>query len=272
MSLPSRCGYPDATNTGVAAGTTLRRVPQDVSSGPGWTWSGSSISAGDNAIVENLIIPGSVEVSGKNVIVRNNQFTVTGETWAVATRHAANVTISNNKIGVTGAPRLMVGIKDIYSDSTGTQIVANDISNTSTGVQIDQGLIAGNYIHDLGYKDGDHLNGITSNQSTGQLTIRGNTVLNNYSQTDAVSLFQDFGKQTDRLITGNLLAGGGYTIYGGDNRNYGVTSNIKITNNRFSPTYYANSGYWGAVAYYDNAGTGNEFSGNIWDNNGQTVE
>ena len=35
-ATPSKCGYPDATNTGVPAGTTLKSVPAQVSSGPGW--------------------------------------------------------------------------------------------------------------------------------------------------------------------------------------------------------------------------------------------
>src|SRR5690348_1640013 len=33
---PSACGYPDASTTGVPDGTTLRTVPTDVASGPGW--------------------------------------------------------------------------------------------------------------------------------------------------------------------------------------------------------------------------------------------
>ncbi len=34
---PHRCGYPDATNTGVPKGMALRSVPGQVSSGPGWS-------------------------------------------------------------------------------------------------------------------------------------------------------------------------------------------------------------------------------------------
>jgi len=269
---PSRCGYPDETNTGVAGGSSLLRVPEDVRSGTGWAWDSRGwLSAGDGAIVENLIISGPVDVTGQNVVVRNNKITVSGETWGVALRHAANATVRNNEIGVTGMPRLMVGVKDIYGDSSGTQIIANDIANTSTGVQISQGLIEGNYIHDMGYTAGDHLNGTTSNGGTTQLTIRGNTILNQYQQTDAISLFQDFGVEANRTITGNLVAGGGYTIYGGDNQNFGKTYNIKITNNRFSTIYFPRGGYYGPYTAFDPNGAGNEFSGNIWDNNAQPV-
>src|SRR5665647_3483047 len=36
---PSACGYPDATNTGPAAGTMFTKVPSQLTSGPGWAWS-----------------------------------------------------------------------------------------------------------------------------------------------------------------------------------------------------------------------------------------
>ena len=272
VAKPSGCGYPDATNAGVSGGVALKRVPTDVTSGTGWTWDPRGwITAGDNAIVENLIIPASVDITGKNAIVRNNQITVTGEGWAVALRHATNATVQNNEIGVPGATRLMVGIKDIYGDSHGTKVIGNDITNASTGIQIGEGLIEANYIHDLGFKSGDHINGTTSNGGTTQLTIRGNTILNKFDQTDAISLFQDFGVEANRLITGNLVAGGGYTIYGGDNQNFGKTYNIKITNNRFSTLYFPNGGYRGPYAAYDPTGAGNQFSGNIWDHTGLAV-
>jgi Domain of unknown function (DUF4082) len=265
VSLPSRCGYPDATNTGVPAGTTLTRVPQDRTSGTGWTWDSRGwISTTDNAIVENLIIDGHVETTGKNVTVRNNRILQTGEDWAVALRTTVNATVTHNTIGVTGAPRLMVGVKDIYGDSTGTTVSYNDISNASTGIQMYAGLVENNYIHDLGMNDGDHINGFTSNLGTDPLTIRNNTILNKFNQTDAISLFQDFGVEGNRLITGNLVAGGGYTIYGGDG-SFGKTFNIQITNNRFSRIYYPNGGSYGPLAHFDNQGADNLWSGNYWD-------
>jgi len=265
---PSRCGYPDATNTGVPAGTTLRRVPQDLTSGPGWTWDSRGwIATSDGAVVENLIIDGHVEVYGKNVTVRNNRILQSGENWAVALRTTTNATVANNDIGVLGTPRLMVGVKDIYGDSTGIQVLRNNITNTSTGVQIYSGLIADNYIHDMGYKSGDHINGTTSNGGTTMMTIRHNTILNKYGQTDAISLFQDSDIEANRLITDNLVAGGGYTIYGGDNERFGKTYNIQITNNRFSTLYYPNGGSYGPIAAFDKNGSGNVATGNYWDNN-----
>ena len=62
------------------------------------------------------------------------------------------MTISNVKLAAPdlSANRLMVGIKDIYGDSTSLTVRRSDISGTSTGIQIESGLIEDNYIHDLG--------------------------------------------------------------------------------------------------------------------------
>ena len=166
--------------------------------------------------------------------------------------------------------RLEVGIKDIYGDATGTKILASDITGTGTGIQTHEGLIEDTYIHDLRMIPTDHVNGTTSNGSTVPLTIRHNTIFNQFGQTDAISLFQDFWREANRTIDNNLLAGGGYTIYGGGG-GYGTATNIKITNNRISRLYFPNGGSYGPLAHFDWSGSGNEWSGNVWDDSGATI-
>ncbi len=270
---PSLCGYPDATSTGVIDRAALRRVPQDVTSGPGWRWDtrGWLQVTNDGAVVEGLEVSGPVEVTGKNVTVRNNVILVSGETWGVGLRHTTDATVSANTIGAAGiTPRLLVGIKDVYGDSVGTTVTANDIAGTSTGIQMGSGVIRDNYIHDLGMASGDHVNGITSNGSAERLVIEHNTVLNHFGQTDAIGLFQDFGVEANRLITGNLLAGGGYTIYGGDG-SFGRTHDIRIVGNRISRLYFPSGGSYGPVAHFDDSGDGNTWTGNVWDEDGSPV-
>ncbi|MDM8083229.1 right-handed parallel beta-helix repeat-containing protein [Cellulomonas cellasea] len=273
---PSACGYPDASTTGVPAGTVLRAVPQELTSGPGWHYDerGWIVVDGDGAVLEGITTTATVEVTGRGAVVRASQIVVAGEANGVALRHAQDVTIEDCEIsGPTGSgpQRLLVGIKDVYGDATGAVIRRNDIWHTSTGVQIDSGLIEGNYIHDLGLASGDHLNGTTSGGGTAQLTIRGNTILNPHPQTDAVSLFQDFGPQANRLIEGNLLAGGGYTLYAGANSGKESTAtNISVIGNRFARSYYAQAGSYGPVTAYTSGG-GNKWSGNVWDDDGSTI-
>jgi hypothetical protein len=274
---PSVCGFPDATNTGVPSGMALKTVPGQVTSGTGWHWDprGWVQVDGNGAVLSGLSLTSNLNIAASNVTVNHVQLVESGAgSFGISLRHTANVTIENSTIsGVNaGSGRLMVGIKDIYNDSSGLSILNNNISLISTGVQLESGLVQGNYIHDFGHIAGDHTNGITSDGggTAGLLSIQRNTIFNNRNQTDAVSLFQDFGVQANSVINGNLLAGGSYTIYG-SNGSKGASSNIVITNNRFGNLYYPRGGRYGPVTAFNSAGSGNVWSGNTWDSTGQPI-
>jgi len=275
-AAPSRCGYPDATNTGVPAGTALKSVPSQVSSGPGWSWNaayGEVIVKGNGTVLSGLSVAGTIDIQASNVTVKNDRV-VTGGTFAISLRHTTGVTIENSTISgqdsTTG--RVNQAIADVYCDSTGLVIKDNNISDFRTGIMFVTGLVEGNYIHDPGYIAGDHTNGITAVGTTEPLTIKDNTVLNDLGQTDAITLNASGPGQAvaNKTVTGNFLAGGDYTIYGGAGSN-DPTSNIVITNNRFGQAYSPKSGQYGPVAVFDSTGTGNAWSGNIWDTTGKAV-
>jgi len=277
---PSSCGYPDASNSGVPGGTTLKTVGTgsgQVSWGTGWslTTGGWVAVTGNGATLTGLNIPYGVVISANNVTLSNDKILTGGtNSIAVSLRHTAGATIQNTTIAGldSGANRVMTGVKDIYSDSTGLTVNHDNISLFETGVQVDSGLVENNYIHDPGFVAGDHTNGVMSNGGTVLLTITHNTIFNNRSQTDDVGLFQDFSAQANRTVTNNLLAGAGYSIYGGNTKtSNGPTSNIVITGNVFATNYYPTGGAYGPVAYFNSSGQGNAFTGNTWDTTGATV-
>ncbi|WP_448074214.1 hypothetical protein [Georgenia yuyongxinii] len=272
--IPSACGYPDSSNTGVKDASALRDVPGDITSGPGWYYDtrGWINVNGNGAVLENIRTNATIDVVADNVTIRNVRSTVSGETFGIAIRRADNTTIIDSEImPPSDKMRLLVGIKDIYGDANGTRVLRTEITRTSTGVQLGSGLIQDNYIHSMAMVAGDHVNGTTSNGGTEQLTLRHNTVLNSFDQTDAISLFQDFGTEENRLIEDNLLAGGGYTIYGGANLGKAPTANIVIRNNRISQMYFPRGGSFGPVTAFNPAGSGNTWTGNVWDETGATV-
>jgi hypothetical protein len=164
----------------------------------------------------------------------------------------------------------MDGIKDVYGNVTGTRILDNNILQSSTGVQIYQGLIQGNYIHHLGMVSTDHVNGLTTNGDTRPLLIRHNTIFDSFGQTDAIGLFQDFGVVANVTIDDNLLAGGGYTIYGGEGHQ-GQPSRIVITKNRISTKFFRRGGHWGPAAYFSPHAPGDVWAGNVWDGTGRLI-
>jgi hypothetical protein len=274
------CGFPDTTNTGPVPGTVPRRVPEDITSpdattGRGWHWDALNqvlVADTPGAVVQS-VDTGNISITADGVLVQDSRLEVAHDGMGVEIRHAQNAVVQRNLIfGDVGPNRMLVGVKDVYSDAFGTRVTANNIYGWSTGVQIYRGLIADNYIHDPGYQAGDHLNGTTSNGFGEPLTIRHNTVFNSYGQTDAISLFEDFGTEANRVIDGNLVAGGGYCIYGGQNAGGPAAHDIAITNNHFSRMYFPGCGGYGPVAAWPLRGPGGVFTGNVWDDTGRPVQ
>lgn len=273
--VPHRCGFPDSTNTGVPAGLRLRAVPGQVSGGPGWHYDPRGFVVVDRrgAVLRDLYLPCTVDVTASRVTIRDVKIVASGQnSLGVGIEHADDVTVENSTIEGTdtGPGRLMDGIKDVYGDAAGTRVLDNNILQASTGVQIYQGLIQGNYIHHLGMVATDHVNGLTTNGDTHPLLIRHDTIFVSYGQTDTIGLFQDFGVVANVTIDDNLLAGGGYTIYGGEGSR-GQPSHIVVTRNRVSTKFFRLGGQWGPVAYFSRHAPGDVWSGNVWDSTGRLI-
>jgi hypothetical protein len=268
ITVPHACGFPDATSTGVPSGTALRSVPGQVSSGPGWHFDpegGYVMVTAPGTVLSGLSIPCTLEIDASDVTVQDVQV-VTGGDFGISLRHTMGVTIEDSTISGQNltSGRVNSAIDDVYGDSTGIVIKNNDISQFRTGVQVSTGLIVGNYIHDPGYIHGDHTNGIYAAGSTDPLTIYGNTVFNNLGQTDDINLAASTSRQdvANKMVVDNLLAGGGYSIYGGGRA--GRTSNIVIKDNAFGRLYYPEGGQYGPAAYFNPRQAGNVWSGNAW--------
>lgn len=271
---PHACGFPDATNTGVPPGKALQAVPGQVSSGPGWRYNAASQQVevtGRHAVLSGLSIRGNLDISASQVTIKDDKV-VAGGPYGISLRNTADVTIEHctvSGINLTSG-RIGAAIADLYGDSTGTVIRADNIFAFKTAVQLSSGLVAGNYMHDPGYIAGDHTNGVLANGGTEPLMIYHNTILNDLSQTDAISVdtMQVPGPVANKTIEDNLLAGGGYPIYGGTAFGH-RTSHIVIKDNRFGQGYYPKSGQFGPVAYFAAQGPGNVWKDNFWDRGGQ---
>jgi hypothetical protein len=110
----------------------------------------------------------------------------------------------------------------------------------------------------------EHYEDIYYGGGEGPLIVNHNTMLNPQGQTAVVFASVDFGDQTTLTITNNLMAGGGYMIYGGGSGSGGkVLGPVTVTGNRFSRKYYPEGGYYGVDSYMEKAVT--TWSGNIWD-------
>src|SRR5262249_7852430 len=150
---------------------------------------------GNGASLTGLYIPYNVNIVASNVTLNDDEIVAGGvNSMGVSLRHTSGVTIENTTIMGTNATtgRVLTGIKDVYSDSSGLTVDKVNISDFETGVQVEAGLVENNYIHNPGFQTGDHTNGVMSNGATTPLTITHNTIFNSLGQTDDIGLFEDF--------------------------------------------------------------------------------
>jgi hypothetical protein len=245
---PSSCGYPDAKTTGIQAGVSLGSSACIRSTSPG-------------QVIQNITLNCDINVTSENVVIRNVKIKAPSvEGWGIIIRGGASATIDH--VDVSGLDKSGQSMQYAVLSQTDKRVTISNsnLYNCADCIQGENLNITGNYIHDLANPPGAHVDGIQCNSYCG-LTVTGNTILNEWGQTATVALFADFGTPRNSTISGNLLAGGGYSIYGGGDG----ASNITITNNRFSKLYFPNGGQFGTRAHI---APGTVLSGNIWDDSG----
>lgn len=241
IANPARCGFPDATNTGVPAGTQLTAVNGDL-----------TITTA-NTVVTGKDVNGCIVVKASNVVIRNSRVNC-----------PFNSAIRGTGIALVEDTEVICGPNGFTGISSALVIRRVHIRGCENGLDAINGmLVEDTYIHDLNGCCGNHTDGMQIDQ-VGGVVVRHNTVVGGPlpAGNAAITLWDEAsGVQThDLLITGNLLAGGGYTLRCG---RYGTAVNVVVSGNRFVAGAY---GYaWGCDA------GGEVWSGNI-DDAGRTLK
>jgi hypothetical protein len=279
---PSLCGYPDATNTGPPPGTVFKRVPQDVTSGQGWAWEPKMERlriSGADATVDAVEVHGGVVIDAPNATLRNSKILACDADAIVAVRagrpadgyDADGARIENNLLGCEGSPQQRAGrgVSDVFGEARRMVIRKNNIWNTSNGVTVErEGLVQGNFIHDLGHQPGDHHSGLSNHGGATEVVFDHNTVLLSQEGVSApIVVYSTFEPARNVTVSRNLLSGGSYCFYGGDIGETGpAQGRISFTNNRLSKVYGhdGNCGIYGELTGFtpDQA---DEWQGNVWD-------
>ncbi|MGY3075004.1 hypothetical protein ACVWZZ_001375 [Bradyrhizobium sp. LM6.10] len=235
-------GFPDATTTGVPPGKVLAASPGLVISTPG-------------AVIEGLDITGPVIVEARDVRLQDCKVTHAGHTVIVIRGGITGTIIQNCEIDNRG-----YGGQCIAGQGT---FLRNNIHDCADGIDVrgDNTLIEGNYIHQMTGPSDSHFDGVQADGKFSHLSIRQNTIINENTQTSAVMIDNYTGPIDDVMIGGNLLVGGGYTVYinevakgqpGG-----GPVTNVVFTNNQLA------GGYWGPLDLRTELGNVPVISGNI---------
>lgn len=229
IANPSRCGFPDATNTGVPAGTTL-------------TPSGGLTIRAANTIIDGRLISGCVRIEAANVIIRNSRIAADcfwGVYVAADSRgQLGSVSIVDSEIDCLGGQGTGAGPRNVSINRV-------DISRCANGLHGDGNIaIRDSYIHDLITSDGAHADGIQLGQRTTDISIDHSTLItpSTGGGTSAIIMWvsdtASSGFPNARIYVRNsLLAGGAYAIYCPRQ----TAQDIVITGNRVGRGAYGTS-------------------------------
>ncbi|MFD0853659.1 hypothetical protein ACFQ07_15585, partial [Actinomadura adrarensis] len=208
-----------------------------------------------------------INVDADNVTIRNTQVVGEGQ-WGIIQREGrSGLRVENSEINGDGRSKVQYGILNQGGRLTVRRVHVHTVPN---GIVTDHGLIEDSVVNDLKEFPGDHVTAIQSNSGPApglSLVIRNNVLLNPLPQTSAVSIYQDFGRAHDVTVSGNLLGGGGYALYGGEGE-FGPSTGIRVLRNAFTRRHFGKGGRHGPVTRFEKGGTGNVWQGNVWQETG----
>lgn len=248
MPQPSKCGFPDATNTGTTGPLTLVQGNVTLSTA-GQVYSGKDVR-------------GCISVRAKNVIIRNVRITCsdwyaigvntgTGNIWNAPD---ANLLIEDVEINLGGSWE----IKGIGFDGYTARRVhfygGADCAHFGRNVTIEDSFCD---IPAGGPADGPHYDGFQSDGGY-NIVLRHNTIRVPYGQTSAILMSTNTSSISNVSIVNNLAAGGGYTIYCGTSSGGPVLGTLVFSGNRIARTYFSRGGYWGPTTSCPGGGA-------VWD-------
>lgn len=196
INNPHLGGYPDETNTGVPNGTVL-------------TNSGSINVTIDGIIIQNLNISGSISVSANHVTIRNCRVT-SGDYYPVRWYgdDYTGLLVEDTEIIATNY-EATAGLS--FRNYTARRV---HVTGSADGFKADANvLIEDCYVTDLGIGPDTHNDGV---QATGgsNVTLRHNTFKfgSQPGVSAVVQVGNEWGTNSDWVITNNLIDGGGWSI------------------------------------------------------------
>jgi hypothetical protein len=259
-SSRSCSGFPDASCTGVPAGTNLHNCPTTITSSGAYdacSFSGDVVVKASNVKITRSQINGQVDAGsgrdGEQTGLIISDSTINCNCLADDTHTPAAISESNYTL-------LRV---NLYNSGHGAAVKSNV-------------TIQDSYIHGLGANTEAHKDGIYSGDGDHVVIRHNNIECNDGSKagcTSAIGLLVDFGRISYYTIENNLLnTNGSYCLYGGaaGPKPYSA-DHITVLSNHFGRKNYSLCGFYGPVTYFDSNAPGNSWSGNVWDDTGEPV-
>jgi Ca2+-binding RTX toxin-like protein len=217
--------FPNSSNSGVPAGTTLT------------VYRGPTTITRDGTVIENAIINGTLSIKAANVTIKNSVIQNFGW-WGIEGEDATNLRVENSDF--IGLGRSEATNSAILGSGT---FVGNDIQGVAIGIQLTDGAstVRGNYIHDLASQGADpHYDGITALGRQSNVLIEHNMISVPKKQGTASILIQNFfGPVNNVVVRDNFMIGDpSYTLYVDGSRSGGPITNVTVEDNYVERGYY----------------------------------
>jgi len=288
FSSPHVCGYPDESNTGPESGQVLTEA------------TGVVVLTGDEHYEDKRLL-GQIEIASgaTGVVVKNDEVITDGTCpapYSIASgctndsidilQGAKGTVFSHDRVGGSeykGPNTVQVCIRSPYDTPYRAEYVKTLFCagyQPNGGATLEHDYCPNNY--EIGEEHYECIadDGLSSG-SPAPLIIKDSTILNAHNQTAAIFLQGYGGSIGEVRIEGDLLAGGGYVIYGGEEEGHNKLKGPEIIeDNRFARCLGKGScpdshGYFEAGGFYGLATSINEslttWSGNYWDDNRTTL-
>jgi hypothetical protein len=244
--------YPDASCTGVPAGTTLS------------AYTGPTTITTANTVIDGKTVSDCLEIDAAGVVIKNSK--LSADCFYVIYSHqssGARLTIQDSEIDCQNHNGTAIG------DTNITALRVN-VHGCENGFDVDGNLtVQDSYIHDLTQTGADpHTDGIQITPVGHDINIQHNRI---YAFTNGVNgtsaIIEPDANLTNIWIQENLVAGGAYTIYcRTDPAHYGSTWHL--LNNHFSTINGPNVGEYGPWTDCDDEPN---VSGNVYQETGLPV-
>ena len=255
---PTTSGWPDASTTGVPAGTPLTTY-----TGP------CTVTTANTVIDAKTVNCSSLVIHAANVTISRSK--VNGIVSSGTDNDTYSFTLSDSDVDATpGFAAQLTAVEGLHFT-----VLRSDIQGGNRSVNCINCTIQDSYVHGQDADAGGtwHESGIRMNDHN---VIRHNTILCDAPTIGGAGCsadltgYGDFAPVTNNLIENNLFKAtpsGGFCSYGGSSKGKAYSTDahdIRFINNVFEAGPTGHCGIWGPVTDFDPTRPGNLWSGNTW--------
>lgn len=267
--VPSACGYPDGTNTGYKP-TGATPTTEGVAINRDKVWAITQPGVYDSKLVD-----GCVEVHAANVTVRRSLLKGCDSYFNIRLYPGSGgFTLEDSEVDGSGAVNNAAMVDDGSGPVTMRRVNMHDVADGPHPGE--HWLIVDSWIHGLTRCDVCHNDTIQS-LGASDVTVRHNT-LEDLAGTTAdggmnsvVRIATEQGPVTGFVVEGNLLVGGNYAVQV-RSQGAGAPQGVQVLNNRVARGTTPDGQPYPRFGPYDFTDVPTAvWSGNVWDDTGQSI-